>query len=152
MLSDRLPLFMSPEHVAIMNERLALSAEVKYILATLDHPLSMAFELTDGPDGETVHWSLVFAGTARFGLQPHPSADVTMRGDWTSMIRQTMGQPTNSEVTPHGNLDALPKILELVEAIRPHGAVPVTFPDLAPHLVGQLEHTAVIDPEIEIGK
>jgi hypothetical protein len=130
MTTDQKPLFMSQEHVAIMNERMAASTEVRQLLATLDRPLALAFELTAGPEGKTVHWALVLADTASFSLQPHPSADVTMRGDWTSMIQQTLGQSPRSEITPTGNLELLPKIMELLEAIRPYGTVPVELPDL----------------------
>jgi hypothetical protein len=54
-----------------------------------------------------------------------------MRGDWKSMIQLTLGQPAESEVVPTGDLGQLPKLMELIEAIRPYGAVPVEFPDLS---------------------
>jgi len=125
------PRFMSPEHVAIMNAKLAKSAEVREILAVLERPLVVAFELTNGPDGETVYWSLALGDTAHFGLAPCAGADITYCGDWKSMIQLTLGQKPETDVVPTGDLDQLPKIMEVLAAIRPFGAVPVEFPRFA---------------------
>jgi hypothetical protein len=110
---------------------MAESPEVQQILSGLERPLGLAYELTNGPDGKPVYWSLAFGDTAEFGLAPDRDADVTMRGDWKSMIQLTLGQPAESEVVPTGDLGQLPKLMELIEAIRPYGAVPVEFPDLS---------------------
>lgn len=127
------PLFMSPEHIAIMNDRLAASVEVREICSDLERPISLAYVLADGPDGQTVHWTVSFDETVSFGLEPK-DADVTLRGDWTRMVRTSRGaregEDSDPGIVPEGDLALLAKIQELIGAIHPYGAVPVTFPDV----------------------
>ena len=132
------PVFMSREHVALMNEKLAASAEVKRICQALRRELALAFELANGPGGDPTWWVLTFTDVARFSLEPSPAADVILRGDWAHMIRATLSPgtvPTDAlgvpeGIVPHGNVSVLPQIMELLAAIRPHGAVPVTMPEV----------------------
>lgn len=48
-------LFMSSEHVAVMNQLLAGSAEVREVSAKLLGEVVLQYELTDGPGGEIVY-------------------------------------------------------------------------------------------------
>ncbi len=123
------PVFMSPEHVAIMNDRLAASPEVSEICAGIDGSLTLLYALADGPDGATVYWSVSITDTARFGLDKVP-ADVTLVGAWRNMILASKGELNDPGITPEGDLDKLATVIGLIEQLRPIGAVAVEFPEV----------------------
>jgi len=82
-------IFMSPEHVARMNELLAESASVRDACAELDRDYEIAGELRDGPEG-TVHWVIRLDRKygASMSLDPPRAADLTYLGDWSTTIRE----------------------------------------------------------------
>jgi hypothetical protein len=127
--------YMSDEHIAAMNTRLAGSQEVRALCSALPRPISLAIELSDGPGGETVHWTFTVTDAARFSRDPCPAADVSMTGDWTKMMLSsralTTGQELDPEVDITGDLEALEQLLAIRNASAPSVAgMPVTFPDI----------------------
>ncbi|WP_134669484.1 MULTISPECIES: hypothetical protein [unclassified Amycolatopsis] len=130
-------MFMSPEHVARMNELLAASAEVRAACADLDRDCEIAYELSDGPSG-TVHWVLRFDRGlgARFSLEPSPRADITYFGDWADVIRTSRaahaGEPVEENLTESGDASVLERVAHAYATARRVATVPVEFPDVGP--------------------
>lgn len=126
--------FMSPQHVAAMNELLDASAEVRAACAALPEPRAMGYELTNGPDGETVHWTVSFNGTVQFSLDRAERADVGFKGDWAQMIRATRanrdGGAVDPGVTVAGDPAALAEIGPVLERARSVATLPVEFPEV----------------------
>lgn len=127
------PIFMSQEHVAAMNAILEKDASVRAACAELEKPLTMGYELTDGPDGETVYWSMTFTDTVRFGLEK-TDADLLFAGDWARMVRASKshrdGEPTDPGVVPVGDrgvLQATQRVFALAQAVA---TMPVEFPEV----------------------
>jgi hypothetical protein len=127
------PLFMSPEHVATMNAILDTDAAVRKACAELEKPLTMGYELSDGPGGETVYWSMTFTDTVRFGLEK-TDADLLFTGDWANMIRATMssrqGKPVDPGVVPVGDMGVLQAIGPVFALAQGVATVPVEFPEV----------------------
>jgi len=127
------PGFMSPEHVAAMNAILEKDAAVRAACAELEKPVTMAYELADGPDGDTVWWSMTFTDTVRFGLEK-TDADLLFTGDWKRMVRASKssrdGDATDPGVVPVGDLaviQATGRVFALAQAVA---TVPVEFPEI----------------------
>jgi hypothetical protein len=80
-------IFMSPEHVARMNEVLANDSASKAACAALGRRWDMAYELNHG--AQKIWWTMTFdpARGVSFALQP-PSraADILYRGEYRAML------------------------------------------------------------------
>lgn len=135
-----LPLFMSARHVAEMNRRLAASPLIVDVCARLERPLRLAYALSVGPGGSTVHWTVTAdrAGL-RFGLgEPSEGVDLLVESDWADMIRTVeadrRGEAPPANVVPPrstaGSPDAAASIAHLLTVAKPVATVPVRFPDL----------------------
>lgn len=103
------PLFMSQQHVDIMNRILAADADSKAECAQLARSYWMVYELNDG--GRTVWWSVEFNPNrgVRFSLQaPDTDApDLLYRGDYRAVVKATQrakqGGDGEEPVTTHGD-------------------------------------------------
>jgi hypothetical protein len=124
---------MSPEHVAVMNALLEDDEAVRAACADLAAPFTLGYELADGPGGETVHWSMAFTDTVRFGLEK-VDADLLFRGDWARMVRASKGnrdgQPGDPGVEPVGDLEAFQRVAGVFAAAQAAATVPVQFPEV----------------------
>lgn len=127
------PVFMSPEHIALMNALLEDNAAVRAECALLLKPLTLGYELVDGPRGETVYWSMAFTDTVRFGLE-QVDADLLFRGDWGRMLRASKsardGGQEDPGVAPVGDLEVLTTIGPAFAVAQSVATVPVQFPDV----------------------
>jgi hypothetical protein len=106
--------FMSQEHVDAMNDLLQASQQVKDICAGLPEERVLAYLLSDGPGGGTVHWTMVFADTVRFSLQQHPSPDVTLVGDWSRTIRAAKASRAGEPADPGVALTGDPTVMTVI--------------------------------------
>jgi hypothetical protein len=126
------PLFMSPEHVAVMNARLGASEELARAAAGLTRSYVMAYRLTDARTGRVEHWVLHFAPHGVwFSLEPSETADLTFVGDYQRMIDTTRSRGDEDAaglevIGDTGMLDAVADVFALAHAV---GAVPVTWPE-----------------------
>jgi len=129
LMSD--PLFMSPEHVDLMNERLEANAVVRGACAALPGAASMGYCLHDGPDGDPVHWAVFFSDTVRFSLSEQP-CDLLFTGDWRAMIASVRaaqrGQVVDTGLVASGD-ETLLESLGQVLAVAQSAAVPATLPE-----------------------
>jgi hypothetical protein len=126
-------LFMSPEHVAAMNQVLARDEAIRQACAELDEPRVLAFRLSDGPGGADVHWTITFDGTLRFSLDEYSSPDILITGDWRRMIRATEAGRRGAAIDPgvevHGDPALLAQLMEIFELGRKVATFDVRFPD-----------------------
>jgi pimeloyl-ACP methyl ester carboxylesterase len=128
------PQFMSPEHVAIANARLAAAPGVRAECAKLDRDYRIAYVLSDGPGGATVHWQMGFdrGGTAWLALgAPSAKADVTIRGDYDAMVRASKatreGKSAPAAFETEGDPGTLQRIAPALVAARAAATVDVEF-------------------------
>jgi hypothetical protein len=132
-VSSSRPVFMSPRHVAQMNAILERDEAVRRACAELETPVTMGYELADGPDGETVHWSMSFGDTVRFGLEK-VDADLLFCGDWKRMVRASRasrdGNPEDPGVVPVGDLALLETVGPVFALAQGVATIPVEFPDV----------------------
>jgi hypothetical protein len=124
---------MSPEHVAVMNEILEDNEAVRDQCALLEKPLTLGYELVDGPGGETVYWSMAFTDTVRFGLE-QVDADLLFRGDWARVVRASKsgreGRQDDAGVVPVGDLEVLATVGPAFAVAQSIATVPVQFPEV----------------------
>jgi hypothetical protein len=127
--------FMSQEHVDRMNEILRGVPEVQEAAAGLGTERVLAYELSDGPDGDTVWWTVTVgpASGFRFGLDPPAAApDVVLRADWKQMIRATAASKSGGEAQLDQHVDGDPAVLQqimtVVEIGRPHATLETEIP------------------------
>ena len=124
---------MSQQHVDAMNALLADSAVVREACAKLPRPATMGYRLTDGPQGQTVHWSIELADTVRFSLEDRP-ADVLMVGDWAQMIRATKASREDRVADPgvrvEGDGDVLLDVMSVLSTARSVATLPVEIPEV----------------------
>lgn len=134
MTADNRMDFMSPEHVAAMNERLRDADVVRAACRELGRTRVLQFQLADGPDGADVYWTLTYDHTMRFGLEPHPEPDVVLSGDWTNMIRATVSahsdEPVPHEIVIQGDAELYPKLMAILELARPLATFDTRLPDV----------------------
>jgi pimeloyl-ACP methyl ester carboxylesterase len=129
------PRFMSPEHVAIMNARVARAAEVQRRCAALGRSYIVAYVLTDAPLGASAHWR-VEAGPGsgvRFALGP-ATADVTIHCDYRAMLAATQDARAGRPASPpgartEGDAEALRAVAEILALARAAATVDVDFPE-----------------------
>jgi hypothetical protein len=135
-------IFMSAEHVAVMNGLLAKDAcsASQRACAALERTYWMVYELDHA--GRTVWWSMEFNPTAgtRFHLAPPPQqADVLFRGDYAvildGMRLAKAGQSSKEKVmelvTTHGDPGALAKIGPAFAAAQACATVDAEIPVVA---------------------
>lgn len=124
------PLFMSEEHVAILNGRLGESGAVLKLCAGLERDLCLLYKLADGPDGKPVWWRTDFtrAGGMRFSLAPGAAApQVMISGGYWDVLEAVQGKGTMP--APQGEPEAIQKIMALLTSPEVRAcAVHVTFP------------------------
>lgn len=129
--------FMSPEHVAAMNAALVDDAEVRAACAALGGPKVLAYRLSDGPGGSTVHWTVTFDGTVSFGLEHDPRADVVLVGDWGAVVRATAAQREGRTESPvvsfEGDVALLGSLVPVLDAARQRASFDTTFPETQAH-------------------
>ncbi len=105
-------LFMSPQHVARMNEILAHDGPTRRACAELEQDMLLAYELSDGED--TIWWTMAFRRDegVRFGLDaPARAVDLTLRGEYRAMLDfmrlSKSGQAAEEPVSSHGDPEVL---------------------------------------------
>ncbi|MDT9599925.1 alpha/beta hydrolase [Sphingosinicella rhizophila] len=84
------PGFMSHRHVQIMNRLLADDTDSKAAAAKLPRVHVLAYQLANGPKGETVWWQMRFdpeEGLSFTLTEPDGPADLTMVGDWREAMQ-----------------------------------------------------------------
>ena len=127
------PLFMSPEHVARMNEILEGDAAVRSACAELPQPYTLGYALSGGPGGRPVHWTVTFTDTVRFSLEPRDT-DLLLSGDWASVVRasraQREGEVVDPGVSASGDLAVMQAVSPLLALAGGVATIPVTFPDV----------------------
>jgi hypothetical protein len=128
------PLFMSDEHVQLMNSRLAASPEVASAAGTMDRSYELAYELHDPKAERTEYW-LMHLGPdgVWFALEPSESADLTFVGDYRRMVEASRkarsGEQSDPGVEPIGDLTVLQTVAEVFAVAQQVGTVPVTWPE-----------------------
>jgi hypothetical protein len=125
-------LFMSPEHIRAMNAVLAADESVRAACADLARPVVIGYELTDGPGGDIVYWSVALTDTVRFGLEP-TEADLVFRGDWAAMVHAAQshrqGGQEDAGIVPVGDLSVLESVGPVLALARRVATLPVEFPN-----------------------
>jgi hypothetical protein len=125
---------MSKEHVAAMNERLREDEGVRAECGKLGRPYAMAYRLSDGPVGETVHWTMSFDDTVQFSLDEHPSPDISFVGDWSRMVRASAANRKGEQLDPGVRLEGDVSVMETVGPVfakaQSVATLPVDFPDV----------------------
>lgn len=128
------PIFMSAQHVEIMNRLLGADADSKAECAKLDRSYWMVYEL--GASGGTVWWSVEFSPSAgvRFSLAPpRAAADILYRGDYRAVVQYTQrakqGGVGEEPVTTHGDPGVLTIIGPAFAAAGRAATIPSEFPD-----------------------
>lgn len=109
--------FMSPQHIARMNELLAADPASQAECAKLDRRWDMVYELAHGE--QTVWWTMSFDPTrgVSFSLEPPAQpAGILLKGDYRAMMefmrRSKAGEAPGSEpVTLSGEPDGM-KIID----------------------------------------
>lgn len=124
------PLFMSCEHVEVLNRRLVESPPVARMCSRLERDLSLLYELSDGPGGSKVYWRTDFrrSGGIVFSLQRGPGAlDAVIVGNYWDVIDAVQGR--GPMPAPQGKVADIEKIMALLtsQEIRTC-AVQVVFP------------------------
>jgi hypothetical protein len=126
------PTFMSQQHVDLMNALLKDADAVKEMCASLEARRVLTYDLTGGPDGDTVHWTMTIEATVQFSLDRPSHADVVLTGDWSRMIRASRGAQTGAPQDPgltvHGDMALVAQVSSILATARDVAAVPVTFP------------------------
>ena len=129
-------LFMSAAHVEVLNRLLGESLEFREFSAKLSCERVLTYELSDGPGGETVYWTVRTGpqGT-RFSLGPPDRApDVLMRARWSGMMRAArasrLGERYDAAIKVQGDASVLCSIERVLEAARKVATVDCEFPEL----------------------
>ncbi|MFD4640034.1 hypothetical protein ACFWN2_22160 [Lentzea sp. NPDC058436] len=130
------PVFMSQQHVDLMNEILAADEESRAECAKLDRAHWMVYELEDGD--RVVWWTVEFdpGRGVRFGLRPPPADAPALlyRGDHRAVVEATRqgkreGGGDAPPVTTHGDPEVLTTIAPAFAAARRAATIPSEFPD-----------------------
>jgi hypothetical protein len=124
------PLFMSSQHVDLLNRRLVESEPVARLCSELDRDLCLLYDLSEGPDGSKVYWRTDFKrlGGVGFSLQRGVGAhDVVIVGRYWDVIDAVQGK--SPMPSPQGAADDIEKIMTLLTSQELRTcAVPVVFP------------------------
>jgi len=85
--------YLSDEYMAAGNVALEESAEVAAAVDGLT--LAMAFEVSDGPDGDFEHYISVKDGKVEIGRGHLPDADATIRNSYKTSAKLSQGTLSN---------------------------------------------------------
>ncbi|WP_227012913.1 MULTISPECIES: S9 family peptidase [unclassified Pseudonocardia] len=130
------PEFMSPEHVAIMREKLLDEPSVLAVCRDLDRAYGIAYVLDAGPDGEQVRWQMTFDPVTgvQVDLGDPAHADVMYRGDWVAVMRaaavRRRGEEPADPLTVHGDPAVLERIGPAFAAAHRVAAIETSLPDV----------------------
>lgn len=128
------PMFMSQQHLDQMNDLLQSADAVKEMCASLGARRVMTYDLTGGPGGHTVHWTVTLDDTVQFSLDRPSHPDIVLSGDWSRLVRASRGahagDPQDPGLTVHGDTAMLTQVVSILDVARGAAAVPVTFPDV----------------------
>lgn len=129
------PIFMSPEHVGIMNDILEDDEASKAACRALEREYLVVYELEHGAD--TVYWTMRFdpESGARFSLAaPERDPDVLFRGDYADTIRVSAAAKAGREVDMpwemKGDSSVLEIIAEPMAAARGAATIDTRMPDV----------------------
>jgi hypothetical protein len=127
---------MSAAHVELLNRLLGESLEFREFTAKLSCERVLTYQLSDGPGGETVYWTVRTGpqGT-RFSLRPPDrTPDVIMRARWPGMIRAArasrLGERYEVAIEVQGDASVLACVERVLEAARKVATVDCEFPEL----------------------
>ena len=129
-------LFMSTAHVEVVNRLLEESLEFREFTAKLSSERVLTYELSDGPSGETVYWTVRTGPQgARFSLGPPDRApDVILRARWSRMMRAARASPRgeryDAAIQVQGDASVLACIERVLEAARKVATMDCEFPEL----------------------
>ncbi|GAB2600914.1 hypothetical protein GCM10027034_37590 [Ramlibacter solisilvae] len=130
------PLFMSEEHVRIMNDRLAKSDEVKNACAALPRDVLLAFRLVNEDTGAVHWWQMSFKqqGGVDFALgEPEGNADLLFESGYWAMLANTAAQRAGEPLPePQPQMTGDVSVMQLIStaflATQRAAAVPVRMP------------------------
>jgi hypothetical protein len=130
------PLFMSATHVALMNGLLSRSDAVKRQCAQLPRDYLVAYILTEGPRGSTVHWCMevgpALGAVMTLGVAPR-NPDVTISSRYAAMIQASQaareGRPAANPIAVEGAPAVIAKVAAVLATARSAATVDVHFPE-----------------------
>jgi hypothetical protein len=130
------PLFMSPEHVQILNERLENAKEVHETCAALPQDVLIAYRMVEEDTGKVHWWQMTFARKQGVHLalgKPAGEPDVLFESDYWSMVKgasATDAGEQHSEPPPRisGDLALMQIVATAFETARRAARVPVRWP------------------------
>lgn len=112
------PVFMSPEHVAAMNRKLASSAEVREAGEVLHRTYTMSYVLSGGRDGVDEHWLMSLGPDGvQFALEPKADADIVFRGDWRRMVDASKAAREGCQLDPGVTVEGDVGVVTAVEHV-----------------------------------
>jgi hypothetical protein len=126
------PAFMSREHVDIMNALLADAHDVHAACSTLDRSYVLHYDLTGGPQGDKVHWTMIFSPDGvRFGLDEPLRADLVIAGPYAEVVAASRaareGREPSAQLPMTGDTAVLEVIGPAFAAARAAARVDVDF-------------------------
>lgn len=130
------PVFMSREHVRIVNRQLANADPVRRACADLDRSYTVGYELHQGPGSAVVHWAIVFdpVDGVRMELAKTEAPDLTYVGDWARVVRASAagrrGKQLDPGVETRGDVGVLDTVGAAFAAAQEVATVDVRFPDV----------------------
>ncbi|MGC2977970.1 hypothetical protein ACPUD8_19985 [Brevibacterium sp. FAM 25378] len=131
-----IPEFMSPEHVAQMNDRLRESTELLANVTSLGRRRALTYRLERAPSG-IEYWTFEASDHGvRFilGVPTLPS-DVTLHTSWTTAMQVALAEREGRELpTPEveitGDVAALAVLQPVLEAARSIATVETRIPEV----------------------
>jgi len=129
-------LFMSQQHVNLMNQRLAADSASLQICKGFDRAYQVAYELDR--DGATVWWTMEFdpASGVRFSLQPPRQDDslVLLKGSYRVVVdvsrRTKAGETIQMPLAASGNLGVFEIVKSAFAAAQKAAAIDTEFPEV----------------------
>ncbi len=127
---------MSAAHVELLNRLLGESLEFREFTAKLSCERVLTYQLSDGPGGETVHWTVRTGPRGTwFSLgPPDRTPDVIVSARWPGMIRAARasrrGERHEVAIQVQGDASVLACIERVLEAARRIATVDCEFPQL----------------------
>ena len=127
-------LFMSSAHVEAMNQALRQSVEFQSVAATLPRQMALTYELQDGPQGQTIHWTFRTGpeGTEFSLMRPEQPSDIRIRADWAEMIRAAIatrrGEHQAVAMDVQGDQSDLRRIEAVLQIARRVATLDCEFP------------------------
>lgn len=126
--------FMSPDHVAVMNERLRTADGVRDACRALGRSRVLLYRLRNGPEGRDVFWALIYEDSLRFALEDHDNPDVVLTGDWQTMVRAVQaardGEASAPNLQMHGDAEVFARMNEILDIARPVATLHTGIPNI----------------------